>query len=402
MYSLSISFFIRRSRTNKHGKSPVYCRIRMNGRFADFSTRRWVHPDNWLPDSSRVKGNSLDVKELNHHLTMVANKLYSLHTQLINSGATITPEQLRDEFLGKNQKQISVCELFGDFIKQMQKRVGYDLKAGTVERYQVTIKHVIQFIKEHYQRQDLALGELKYPFIREFKTYLRVEQGISHNVTVKYIRNLRKVVKWAVENEWLVKDPFYGFTLQYEEVDTTYLTEDELQHIENIVLSNSSLAETRDVFLFACYTGLAYSDLKRLTPEDIETDREGYQWINIRRRKNSTLCSIFLLPEAVAIMTKYKDHPACELSGKLLPLKSNPAYNKYLKKLAAKSGIHKNLTSHVARHTCATLLVNKGVPIETVSKILGKKSIKQTQHYAKLLNKKVKEDMLNITNKYDY
>ncbi len=396
MKQLSISFFIRNSRKNKEGLSPIYCRITIEGSSCSFSTNRRASPDKWNPDDFYVKGNSPEAKDVNDHLSTIRNRIYALHTQLVHAAIDVTPEKLRDEFIGKKKKQKTVDELFQQHNNMMKERIGHDIVYDTYRRYETTHQHVMDYVSDRYQKQDLALTALDYPFIRDFEHYLKTVKELGHNTTLKMVRNLKKVVKMAVENGWLKQHPFSGYSLQWQEADTVFLEEKELKKLENAELANESLREARDVFVFCCYTGLAYVDLEALQKEDVFTDDEGCMWLTPKRSKTKKRSTIFLLPKARNIINKYADHPDCAPNNRLLPVRSNQKYNKALSKLAEKCGLNKRLTSHVARHTCATILLNKGVPIETVSKILGHSSVPMTQHYAKLLNQKVKEDMQKL------
>jgi integrase len=217
---------------------------------------------------------------------------------------------------------------------------------------------------------------------------------------MKYITCVKKMAIRALRNGWLQRDPFLGFNMALREVEREALTEEELHAMETKTFPAERLTQVRDIFLFSCFTGLAYADLQKLRRSEISTGIDGGKWIFTRRQKTDSSSRIPVLPMALDILQKYSDHPQCQIQDKVLPILSNQKMNAYLKEIADCCGISKSLTFHIARHTFATTItLSNGVPIETVSKMLGHRNLKTTQHYAKILDKKVSQDMLALKEK---
>ena len=283
----------------------------------------------------------------------------------------------------------------------MEALIGKDNSKATFGKYRTTLDHTISFLKWKFQRSDIEISSITYSFITEFEFWLKSVQKCNHNTTIKYISNLRKIINICLKNGWLVKDPFIGFKMTKKEVIREILTEEELQTLISKDIQNIRIRQVRDIFIFSCFTGLAYIDAKRLRRSDIVIGIDGERWIYTRRKKTDSPSRIPLLPVVLDIMEVYKDHSQCLNNDSLLPIPSNAKLNAYLKELADICGINKYLTFHIARHTFATTVtLNNGVPIESVSKMLGHKSIKITQIYAKILDRKVSEDMSLLRKKF--
>ncbi len=276
--------------------------------------------------------------------------------------------------------------------------MGREFAAGTLERYRTSLEHTRSFMRWKYSVADLDIKQLNYEFISEYA--LKSVRHCNHNTTMKYLSNFKKVVLHCVRNGWLPRDPFSAFKMSKKEVLRTALTESELQTIIAKSFSSDRLNYVKDIFLFSCYTGLAYADVKKLKSSEIMVGIDGELWLLTKRQKTETVSKIPLLPMAIEIINRYADHPQCCGQGKVLPVLSNYKMNAYLKEIGDICGISKNLTFHIARHTFATTItLSNGVPIETVSKMLGHKSLKQTQHYAKILDIKISQDMKALKNK---
>jgi site-specific recombinase XerD len=242
---------------------------------------------------------------------------------------------------------------------------------------------------------------LNYEFITEYEFWLKSVRKCDHNTTMKYLANVKKIVIRCLKNGWLQKDPFIGFNMAKKEVERTALTEFELQTLSTKTFPVERLSIVKDIFLFSCYSGLAYADLQKLKRSEIVIGMDGEKWIFTKRQKTDISSRIPLLPAALQILNRYAEYPQCKYGDKVLPVLSNQKMNAYLKEIADVCGITKNLTYHIARHTFATTVtLSNGVPIETVSKMLGHRNLKTTQHYAKILDKKISEDMKSLRDKF--
>ncbi|HEY6082789.1 MAG TPA: site-specific integrase, partial [Chitinophagaceae bacterium] len=309
---------------------------------------------------------------------------------------------LKNLLTGKEADKKMILEIFGYHNEQMKELVGREFAPGTLQRYKTSLDHTRSFIKWKYGKEDMDIRQLNYEFISEYAFWLKSVRHCGHNTTVKYLSNFKKIVLRCVRNGWLPGDPFTGFKLTKKEVVRTALTEQELQTIAGKSFAMERMNYVKDIFLFSCYTGLAYIDVKQLRRDEIATGIDGEKWIFTKRQKTETPSRIPLLPMALEIISRYKDHPQCCNKGYVLPVLSNQKMNSYLKEIADACGINKNLTFHIARHTFATTVtLSNGVPIETVSKMLGHKSLKQTQHYAKILDIKISEDMKALRNRLE-
>jgi site-specific recombinase XerD len=313
---------------------------------------------------------------------------------LLEAGKAITAEAVKNAYFGITEKSKTVLEVFQYHNDQMKALINKDYSFGTYERYCTALCHTKEFIEYKYRVSDFPIKQINHEFITEFEFYLKSVRKCSHNTAIKYLTNFKKIVRICLGNGWIDKDPFISYRFQLREVEREILHEHELQAIADKQFASSRLEQVRDIFLFCCFTGLAYSDVKKLSKENLIIGIDGGKWVKVNRTKTDTRSSIPVLPMAQAILDKYANHPKCMADGTLLPVSSNQKMNDYLKEIAAVCGIDKNITFHIARHSFATTVtLQNDVPIESVSKMLGHKSIKTTQHYAKVLDKKVSSDM---------
>lgn len=389
----TILFWINKSKQSK-GKAPIYCRITVNGRRSEISMKRSIEPNKWNSSAGRAKGNSEETRTINNYLTIVENKVFKHFNQFISEGKYITSDLLKNAFMGKREDQKTLVEAFTYHNNQMEQLIGIDVVKKTHSRFVTTLNKLKLYLEKKQNRSDLYLKELNHKFVVDFEHYLKVDEGIGHNTAMKYIRNLKKIMNMSVANDWLAKNPFNNFSCSYRKVQREILSKEELELLHKKDLTIERLAEVRDVFLFCCYTGYAFVDVEKLTPDHLVTGIDGNKWIYTNRKKTGTQSNVPLLPQAKQILDKYAGHPYCEAKGKLLPVKSNQKMNAYLKEIADICGITKKLTMHIARHTFATTVtLSNGVPIETVSRLLGHTKLATTQIYAQVLEHKVSEDM---------
>lgn len=372
-------------------------RITVNGKKAEMATNRYVDPERWNPEGGFVKGSKTEFKQLNEYLDLIRSKVYSAQRDLIEQNQPVTALGLRNIVQGTTTSQRTVLEVFRYHNKLMKERIPEDNSPSTLIRYETTLNHVAEFIKYKYKVDDLYLTSLNHEFITNLEHYLRTVRKCNHNSSVKYIKNFKKIIRLAIKNDWLSKDPFFNYKVSVKPVKREFLDLEELTKLENKEFHIQRLEQVRDIFIFSCYTGLAYKDVQDLTPDNLRTGIDGEQWIFTERAKTSVKSNVPLLPKAILIIEKYKDSPENSVKGKLLPVISNQKMNAYLKEIAVLSEIKKNLTYHLARHTFATTItLTNNVPIETVSEMMGHKSIKTTQIYAKVIDKKVSEDMKSL------
>jgi integrase len=395
--TFGLFFYLKQAKNQKDGLRYVYLRITVDGKPVEMSTKQLWSPARWNVDAGRAIGQKEDTRTLNAYLDMLSSKVFQAKKMLIEDDKELSAEALKNVLLGKSNETRTILEVFQRHNEQMEALVGQDFAPLTLKRYKTAKEHTASFIKWKYKKDDFEIKDLNFEFITEFNFWLRSARGCNHNSAIKYLSNLKKVVLICVNNKWLKKDPFQGFKLTKKEVVKNPLSRDELKRLTEKVFEVERISQVRDIFLFCCYTGLAYVDVKQLKTTDIVVGMDGEPWIDTTRQKTDAPTRIPLLETALEIIEKYKDHPQCCAAGVVLPVLSNQKMNAYLKEIANLCGISKTLTFHIARHTFATTVtLSNKVPIETVSKMLGHRSLKQTMIYAKILDVKISEDMKGL------
>lgn len=390
-----LTFFVRKSRSKKTSDSDVYMRITVNNKRSDISISRKVDPRKWSSKSEKALGKNPEATELNNYITVLRNKIKNIHQRLVEKDMDITLKSILDEFKGENKpKPKMTLEVFNEHNEQMDRLSGKSISKSTAKRYWTCYNHVEQFLKEEYKAEDYSMNDITHQFITKFEYFLKTKRECNHNSALKYVNNFKKIIRIALANQWMDRDPFYNYKVQFETVEREYLNEEEVQKLMDKDLHLDRLKLVRDMFVFSCYTGLAYSDVKKLSSADITKGIDGGKWIRIKRTKTKSLSSIPLLPVAEEILDRYKNHPEVKGGKYVLPVLSNQKSNAFLKEIAALCGINKPLTTHLARHTFATTVtLTNGVPIESVSKMLGHQDLRTTQHYAKIVDRKISDDM---------
>ncbi|MDO6603181.1 site-specific integrase [Arenibacter palladensis] len=394
MSSFSTLFYLKDERRDKNGKAGLYLRITVDGRRTSISLNRKIDPSKWDSRMNKLKGKGYEAEELNRFMATIRHKVNKIQHDLIEEGQPFTVHDVKDKYLGKDAKLKMLIQLFDEHNQQMEKLVGIEFALGTYKRYHTTRSHVAEYVKSEYQKNDIPVRDVDLKFIKGFEYFLKVTKECNHNSALKYVNNFKKIVRIAVGNDWISKDPFYNYKVQFKTVEREFLSKDELQALIDKKIEGDRLNVVRDMFVLCCFTGLAYVDIQSLRPDEIYENEEGGLYIKSKRTKTDTGFTIPLLPTAVAIIEKYKDHPKVVNKDCVIPVLSNQKSNSYLKEIADRCNIKKNLTTHLARHTFATTVtLTNGVPIETVGKMLGHKNLRTTQHYAKIIDSKVEEDM---------
>ena len=399
--TISILFYLKRAKVNAQGLAPIFQRITVNGRRLDNSTGKFVDPDKWHSEMSKMRGTSEEARSINGHLDNLKSKILNVEKNLIKKDIPITFDSYRNELSGKKERERMLIPIFLEHNRKIKELVGQEYAAGTLERYETSLKHTKDFISWKYNITDINIEKIDHAFIMEYEFYLRSERKCANNTAVKYIKNFHKIINQCLANGWLNKDPFANYKAKVKEVIREFLSEAEIEQMMNKEFVSERLELVRDIFVFSCFTGLAYIDVKQLTLDNISLGIDGDKWIFKNRQKTDTASKIPLLPTAKDIIDKYAEHPVCKNEKRLLPILSNQKMNAYLKEIDDVCGIKKDLTFHIARHTFATTItLSNGVPLETVSKMLGHTSLKTTQHYAKILDKKISEDMMILKTKF--
>lgn len=401
--AMTLSFQVKSSKKNDFGKAPIYARITIKEVRTEFSTKRSIEPKKWVNKAGFAKGNTEEIKMLNNYIAAIRTQLFQHYNKFLEANKEISSELIKNSYFGITEKIKTVFEVFHYHNDQMKSLIGKDYAAGTYERYLTALSHTKEFVQYKFNVSDYSIKEVNHEFVTEFEYYLKAVRKCSHNTTLKYLTNFKKIMRICLVNGWIDRDPFMNYRFHLKEVEREILHEHEIQAIADKEFATSRLDQVRDIFLFCCFTGLAYSDVKKLTKDHLIIGIDGERWIKINRTKTDTRSSIPVLPMAQSILDKYKGHPKCGADKTLLPVGSNQKMNDYLKEIAAVCGIEKNITFHIARHSFATTVtLQNDVPIESVSKMLGHKSIKTTQHYAKVLDKKISNDMKLLRDKFSF
>lgn len=395
--TFSLLYVIRKHRLLKNGEASIYLRITVNGEVADITTKRSVRPEMWDQRRECSLGKLHRDKELNHYLETIKTRLYQIHREFEIDGKRIKAKALRDSFYGKDEDSKTLGDVYREHNKKCRALIGIDYSRSTVEKFDTSLSHLIEYIQYQYGKDDILLSELNGQFVTDFDFYLKTVRKCQNNSSIKHLKNLKKVVRIALANDWIKKDPFFGIQFKHEETHVEFLTQEELEKIMNKEFELPRLELVRDIFVFCSFTALAFIDVKNLTPDHLMKDNNGALWIRKPRQKTGNMSNIPVLSVTKKLIDKYKDHPECIKKGVLLPVLSNQKLNSYLKEIADLCGIKKKLTTHVARHTAATIVfLANNVSMENVAKILGHSSTKMTQHYAKVLDSSIMRDMSTV------
>ncbi len=393
--TFAILFWVNTSRV-KNNKVTVYLRITVNGKRVNISLKRKVLLSNWDSTKGQVKGHHQKAKLFNKFLEQIRSKVYQSYEQLLSENKLITSQAIKARYLGEDEKHHSLLELF----KYHNEVESHKLNKATLKHYKVSQNHLENFLKLKLKTSDIFLNNLDYSFIVDFEYYLKTfqpknhQRKMSNNTAMKHLQRLRKMVTMAYHLEWINRDPFVRFKSKFEKKEREFLDNKELENLGKFESSILRINIVKDLFIFSCYTGISYIDMFKLTPANIAKGIDGNDWIITQRQKTKNTIKIPLLPKAKEILNKYKDHPRVLSENSLLPRLSNQKINAYLKEIGDLCDIQKRLTFHMARHTFATTItLSNGVPIETVSKLLGHSKIATTQIYAKVIENKVSYDI---------
>ena len=399
--TFAILFYVKRTKLLRNGEAPVFMRITVDSLRAEMGIQRSINLSDWIEKKGCAKSTNAKNRELNHYLEHIRHRLYEIQKDLEDENKTVTAEMLKNRYMGIDESKITFVELYTEHNQKLNELIGKGFTVATLIKHETSMRHVAEFMKYKYNRQDILLKEITTNFIREYEHYLRTVRNCANNTTVKYIRNLGKILHLAEQKEIIKKSPISAMKYRIQDVDKIFLTDTELNTVLQKTFVSDRLTHVRDVFAFCCFTGLAFIDVKQLRRDDLSVGSNDEIVIRKQRQKSGVFYSIPLLPIARQILDKYKGVPLPH--GQALPVPSNQKMNAYLKEIAEMCGINKTFTTHCFRHTFATTVtLANNVSIETVSKMLGHKSIRMTQHYAKVLEKTVVREMGELASKLNY
>lgn len=294
--TLSLLFYIKKSKADSSGNANIYLRITVDGKRAELSIRRKIHVDYWNAETSQCRGNSTASQEINRLMTNIRSKIYLIEQELLNNGKSVTAIALRNAFLGRDENNRMILDIFKEHNDNVEKLIGKDFASGTSERYKTAKKHISEYIQSSYHVKDLNVKEVDHKFISGFEYYLKTKRKCSHNTAIKYITNFKKIIRIAYANDWITKDPFLNWKAKLKIVDREFLTGTEIQTIFEKDFSADRLNQVKDIFIFSCFTGLAYADVKKLSANDVVIGIDSQKWIKTKRTKTDTRSNIPILP----------------------------------------------------------------------------------------------------------
>ncbi len=393
----SLIFYLKKMKNYVNGPKPIYMRITVAGVRRELSTGRECDPTRWNSRTNRVKGTKEEIRNLNSYLDALARKVEDVHVQLVKQEIDISADMLMSKYQGKDVVHRFLLEVFEEHNEKMEALLGNGFQPNTLKGYKTSVSHLNEYLLKDYRAKDIDIRNIDHAFIIGYEFFLRSVKECSDVSAAKYMKHFRKIINQCLAHRWITENPFVFYKNTAKAKEKEFLTQDELDRIAGKQFVIPRLAHVRDIFVFCCYTGLSYADVKKLHKTDIAKGVDGRLWILTDREKTKTTSNIPLLPEALEIMARYEDYLPCDVKGLVLPVLSNQKMNSYLKEIADLCGITKKLTFHIARHTFATTVtLSNDVPIETVSKMLGHTNLKTTQHYAKLLDVKIGRDMQRL------
>lgn len=396
--TFSIRFWVNPKKA-QNNSALLYARVTVNQQRVEISLKRKVSLDLWDGKNKKVLGHSSEAKQINQYLAETRVLLFQIFQDLKFQGELITAKKIKTKFLGEDESSKTLLEL----IDYHTKKIENTHAAGSIRNYGVTEEYIKKFLLKDRRTTDIFLKQLDYKFICDFERFLHAyypkghDREMGHNTVMKHLQRLRKMVTLSYHLEWLDNDPFRRWKMSYEKKERDFLTANELSNLETFEFPIGRLERVRDVFLFSCYTGISYADIRTLKSKHVLEGMDGNNWIVTHRQKTKTKVKVPLLDKAKFLLEKYDNHPMAVPSETLFPVVSNVKINLYLKEIASVVGIRKNLTFHMARHTFATTVtLSNGVPIETVSKLLGHLKVSTTQIYARVLEEKLSKDMIDL------
>ena len=396
--TFNVRFILKTDKINKKGLAPIFARIIFNRNKIEITTNRSTEPNNWLSLKENAFPLNKENRELNRYLDSYKGKIFSAYSTLLSTGETINAVNFKEAFFGKpDLRKYYLIETTREHNIQFEKLIGIKFSYGSYKNYKTTLKYLIEFIPIYYTTKDILLTQADYKFCESYFDYLTNTKNCKTNGANKQIQRIKKIINYAIRTGYIQANPMASYSLQFKPANRIALTMEEIKLIMKVNFKREVLQKVRDVFIFQCFTGLSCSDLKALQSFHLQRI-ENKLWIKMERQKTEVAFSIPLLQTALDVLNKYRDKIANQVY--LLPVLSNQKMNDNLKIIQEVAGIKKNLTTHLARHTFATTItLSNGVPIETVSKMLGHTNLRTTQIYAKVLDLKIRYDMDKLNEK---
>jgi len=394
--TFKIMLYLKRQKLNAQGEVPIYMRVTVRGERAEICLQRFVLPDHWIQQTGRTKARSLQANLLNEYLQQCENRVYEVQKELEHIGRDVTAAAIKARYNGADPDKRFLLQEFDAYLTRKAELVGKEITHATIQKYRMCLSHLNEYVKQELHEKDIAMSSVTFEMIDGFDHFLRTDKNQQSNTAVKTMRTLKSFIRYAEDNEWINRNPFGKYRGKLKPVDRGFLTMEEVNAILKHSFKMDRLQQVADVFVFCCFTGLAYSDVKELTPAHLVQSDDGSWMITKKRRKTHSQLSIPLLATAQQLVEKYKKHP-CRKENRVFPVVTNQKMNAYLKEVGDLCGIAKEISSHLARHTFATTIaLSHEVPIEVVSKLLGHSTIAMTQHYARMNTTRIKMEMAKL------
>lgn len=395
--TFKILFYIKKNAVKNNGNAPIMARVTLNSEVAQFSLKCEINPLEWDPRYGKAIGKTAAAQKLNGLLDNLRASIIQHYREISDREATVTAEKVKNAFLGLQIHNEMLLDLFNRHNQNLEAQIGKCIQLDTYQKYVRTAKRLEEFMKYKYNISDISLKEINHSFICDFDIYLKTVHSCSQNTSVKFMQHFRSIILVAKNNGWIHSDPYSNYKLHLVKTEREYLTEQELESIMKKNFTIKRLEQVRDIFIFSCFTGLAYIDVYNLRKSNIRNTFDDSLWIIGKRIKTNVTYRVPLLDIPRLIIEKYSGTIP---ENQVLPVISNQKMNSYIKEIADACGIDKNLSFHVARHTFATTVtLSKGVSIESVSKMLGHTNIRTTQIYARITDNKIKNDMVALAGK---
>ena len=394
--SFKVHLILKLDKTNRKGLAPIFARIKTNGVKIEISTTRNLEPMNWSKDTERAIPNSKANKDLNQYLETFQSKIYGAYSFVLSTGECISADLLKKAlFVPPQKKKHTLIETTIQHNEHFEKLIGVKYSYGSYKNYKTTLKYLIEFVPLIYKKKDIPLEDVDYAFCESFYLHLITEKDCHNNGANKQLQRIKKIIHYAIRSGYISSNPMATYALDFKPAKRVALTLTELGRLESLIIQRRDLEQIRDIFVYQCYTGLSYIDIKRLEDKHIQADDKGELWVKMERQKTGVSFSIPLLKPALRILETYRKLD--RKSALIFPVLSNQKMNQSLKLLQQMAEIEKNFTTHLARHTFATsITLGNHVPIETVSRMLGHTNIRTTQIYAKVLDQKIEADMSKL------
>jgi len=398
--TFKLLFYLKKNELKKNGNAPIMARITIDGTPKTFGTKLEINPNNWDLKHGRVQGKSAQALSINKKLDNIRGRIDKIYEDMLKHEGFATAQKVKLSFLGMGVMDDAILKVFNDQNEDFKKLVEKEERSqNTYNKYITVYKHLTTFIKERYHRDDMAFRELTSNFIREFDFYLRYDLQSTHNTVWVYTMPVLALVELAIKKGLIRDNPFQDYEINMEETDRGYILKEDVEKLMMCVPPHPRYELVKDLFIFSCFTGLAYADIKKLTRNNIQSFFDGHQWIISRRKKSDIASNVRLLEIPKRIIEKYQGTTRNEF---IFPVPTNATCNTHIGKLVEKSEIitEQKVTFHTARHTFGTMFLTEGVPLESLSKMMGHKNISTTQIYAKITSQKISKDMDLVTPKF--